>query len=360
MTKGLSLAGHDVFVIATAPEETKADNVYFLRSNFYNLGNYPIWYRFFWHLFDFFAWGKLKKITNILDRERPDLVITHNLVGVGLSLPRFLKKKKYRHFHVLHDIQLLHPSGLMFWNKEKLINSWPARFYQFAVKLLFASPEVVISPSGWLLAEHKKKGFFPASEKKVIPHFFPSKFLNSKLGNCSWEKDKKNSGSRRFLFVGQLEEYKGAEFLVDTWRFVCENNPSWQGELLMAGAGALSGKLEAAAALSLPSLKLLGRRTSDEIFELMKTADCLIVPSLCYENSPTVIYEAAAARLPIAAADLGGISELIRAVGGCLFEPGNQKDLAEKILRFPTDCAPLPLDFKADDYFVSLEKLIKS
>ncbi len=209
--KGLSRSGHDVFVIATSPEETKSDNVYFLKSIFYNLSSYPLWRRFFWHVGGLLAWNNTKKIKAILAKEKPDLVITHNLIGVGLSLPRLLKKNKQRHFHVLHDIQLLHPSGLMFWGKEWLIDAWPARFYQRIVRFLFGSPEVVISPSSWLLSEHEKRGFFKDSNRLVMPNFLKDRDVISEDAQRPSAPGK--TGKFVFLFVGQLEPHKGVDFL---------------------------------------------------------------------------------------------------------------------------------------------------
>lgn len=69
----------------------------------------------------------------------------------------------------------------------------------------------------------------------------------------------------------------------------------------------------------------------DETKEIMAAKDCLIVPSLCYENSPTVIYGTHAAGLPVIASRLGGIPELMKE-NDRLFAPGDENDLIEKIL----------------------------
>jgi glycosyltransferase involved in cell wall biosynthesis len=48
---------------------------------------------------------------------------------------------------------------------------------------------------------------------------------------------------------------------------------------------------------------------------------------VCYENSPTVIYEAYLVGIPVIASRIGGITELIHNLGGLLFRPGNKDDL---------------------------------
>jgi len=45
---------------------------------------------------------------------------------------------------------------------------------------------------------------------------------------------------------------------------------------------------------------------------LISEADCVIAPSLCYENAPTVILEAMSQNVPVIASCLGGVGELIK------------------------------------------------
>ena len=61
--------------------------------------------------------------------------------------------------------------------------------------------------------------------------------------------------------------------------------------------------------------------------------DTLIVPSMCYENSPAVIYEALSMGLPVMAADIGGVPELIiEGKNGWIFTAGNFDELNKKII----------------------------
>ncbi len=55
-----------------------------------------------------------------------------------------------------------------------------------------------------------------------------------------------------------------------------------------------------------------------------------MVPSLCYENSPTVITMAYSLGLPVLAADIGGIGELVHDKR-LLFQPADENDLINKI-----------------------------
>jgi|WetSurMetagenome_2_1015567.scaffolds.fasta_scaffold00331_20 glycosyltransferase involved in cell wall biosynthesis len=330
MVAGLEKIGHEVFVITTAPKGSRTEKVYYLRSIFYNLEKYPLIARFFWHIFDLFDLLKVSEVKKILKEKNPDLVITNNLMGLGFLLPGLLKKLKIKHVHVLHDIQLLHPSGLMFWGKEKIIDSVSAKIYQAITRSLFGSPNAVVSPSRWLLDEHEKKGFFKNSKKTILPNYFAEKKLvkNIKQPFGFSQGGKIPDTKYQFLYVGQIEEHKGIEFLIKTFLEFLKNNSGV--ELMVIGGGSQSEKIKKISA-GRPEIKILGRKNSAEVAELMQKSDCLVVPSLCYENSPTVIYEAVAVGLPVIGAKIGGITELIEAAGGILFEPRNQVELLKRM-----------------------------
>lgn len=75
-----------------------------------------------------------------------------------------------------------------------------------------------------------------------------------------------------------------------------------------------------------------GPYRQDELPQVLHALDALIVPSLWYENTPTVIYEAVAAGVPVIASDLGGMRELVETLrGGWLFPRGDAAELAQLI-----------------------------
>ena len=62
------------------------------------------------------------------------------------------------------------------------------------------------------------------------------------------------------------------------------------------------------------------------------SARAVILPSECYENAPMAILESFGRGKPVIGARIGGIPEMIDdGVNGFLFEPGNRKDLQEKL-----------------------------
>jgi glycosyltransferase involved in cell wall biosynthesis len=81
-------------------------------------------------------------------------------------------------------------------------------------------------------------------------------------------------------------------------------------------------------------LKLAGVYRRQEMSQVFRDLDVIIVPSLWYENSPNVILEAFAHRTPVIASNLGGMAELVlHEENGLLFAPGDPDDLARQLRR---------------------------
>ncbi len=316
---GLEQTGHEVIVIATKPigARCREKNVYYLNSFYYHLNKIPKPLRLLWHLGDLFDFVSYLKIKSILNKEKPAVVITNNLKGLGYLIPRLLKRLKIKHLHTLHDIQLLHPAGLMLYGREKQINGLAARIYAGCCRRLFASPAAVISPSAWLMKIHTDKNFFPRSQKIILPNPAPAITAVNK---------NKPTKIFRFLYVGQVEKHKGILFLIEVFKRSCFDQEKNLCRLTIVGTGTKIKKAKKLAANE-KNIEILGRRDNSEIIAIMSATQALILPSLCYENSPTVIYEAAAVGLPIIASRLGGTTELVRALGGILFTAGNEGDL---------------------------------
>lgn len=305
--------GHSVFVISTKPKTKKTDeekDVYYLSSSYSELSHFSFIKRLAWQIINLFNIKKYQEISKILEEEKPDLIITNNLMGLGLLTPRAIEKTKAKHLHVLHDIQLIHPSGLMYFGEEALINSLFAKIYQKITSLLFNQGVTIISPSKWLIELHQTKGLFKNNKSQVISNpFLKTLTVNTK------------NPTNNFIFIGQLEYHKGIDlFIAAAARFTDYN-------FLVVGDGSI--KIE-----ETNNLKVLGRKTSNEVSELLNNSLAAIIPSRCYENSPTVIYEAAAVNTPVIAAELGGIPELIDRFGGLLFEPDNLDSLVMTIEQF--------------------------
>jgi glycosyltransferase involved in cell wall biosynthesis len=104
-------------------------------------------------------------------------------------------------------------------------------------------------------------------------------------------------------------------------------------------------------ARGLEQVEFLGWLPKAQVFDLMKAAAALIVPSAWFEG-PLVVLEAMAVGLPVVASRLGVLEELIDdSRTGRLFRPGDAEDLAarlERLLTAPHELAAMRREARAE------------
>ncbi len=313
LVKELTDMGHQVTVVTTGKKSGLENNdnvrVYILspRNIFWygEIGRYLLVVRAVWHLIDLFNFWQAARVREILKIEKPDLVWSHNLKGLGFLIPRIVKKLGIRHAHTLHDIQLLAPSGVATARQLHL------GLYGRLTRWLFGSPTIVTSPSRWLLETYRRFGFFGQSICEVLPHIFQSQ---SPVTLMAGKK-------QLMLFLGQLEATKGLPFLIEAM-----HDESL--ELLVVGSGSLEDYVKKS------GVDYRGRLNGEALENLWSEVSFLVAPSLILENSPTVILEAFGHGVPVIASAIGGVPELVEeGKTGFLFEPGNRESLRQAINR---------------------------
>lgn len=332
IVEGLREAGHEVVIITSTPEYggvENSDGVMIYRVHPRNLYFYtdahrhssPV--RFLWHLIDIFNTSVARQVREILNKEKPDIVHTHNLLGLSFLIPNTIRLLGFRHIHTVHDVQLVEPSAMILKAKEHSwrYNGFPTRWYAWLMKQLMGSPNVVISPSQFLLDFYQSRGFFEQSLCTVLRN--PVTF-NFPANTNSVQRD----SVFRFLYLGQVEAHKGVELLVRVYKELSLDGS----ELHIVGAGS---ELEHIRALAQGDRRIIvhGKKERAELPELFAKTNMTVVPSLCYENSPTVIFESLHFGVPVLASNIEGIAELIReGENGLTFEAGAVASLKEKML----------------------------
>lgn len=333
--------GHEVSIITAKPwsgwssldpeieekDEYKIIRYYPLNLFFYkNDHKWPLPIRLLWHFFDLFNIQSANLARDILRTEKPDLVITHNLIGLGFFIPGVIHRLGIRHIHVLHDIQLAVRSGLMKKGQE---NAWfvsgiIARIYQKIVKSLFGSPEKIVSPSQFLMDFYTKLDYFPRSQKEVIRNPLDERFLAFEVSQTEPE----NKEITDFGYIGQLVEHKGLKTLQNAFSGLSEPNL----RLHIVGSGPMQAEIEEWAKQD-SRVTYKGRIPNEELPRFYQSIDVTVLPTETYENSPTVVFESLTSRRPVIASDIGGTAEpLEEGKTGFLFEPGNSDQLQKKLL----------------------------
>ncbi|MDD5165972.1 MAG: glycosyltransferase family 4 protein [Candidatus Omnitrophica bacterium] len=175
-------------------------------------------------------------------------------------------------------------------------------------------------------SEHIKDSFIrfgiPAEKIKF------SKFnLNSSLYNAASQKSRSNK--IRFAFIGTLLPAKGLHVLIESFN----NIPSRDIELkvyakLRSYAGYEHYLPYLKKLIKNKNIRLMGDFDHENVADIFKEIDVLIVPSLWQENRPLVIEEAFLSQTPVIASRIGGIPELVKhSVNGLLFDPGDAESL---------------------------------
>jgi glycosyltransferase involved in cell wall biosynthesis len=142
------------------------------------------------------------------------------------------------------------------------------------------------------------------------------------------------------LYLGRLTEDKGAEI---AYRALSElRRRGVPARLVLAGpadprTGLALDSLAAALGVA-EDVKRVGPLDAAAIAPLLQGAHAMLVPSLVPDVFPLVIVEAARARVPVVAADIGGIPEAVRdEEHALLFPPGDVTACATALARVLAD-----------------------
>jgi glycosyltransferase involved in cell wall biosynthesis len=270
-----------------------------------------------WHGIDLWNPHSYFIIRKILGQEKPDIVHTHNLGGMSLSVFSAIRFLQIPHVHTVHDYSLYCPRATLIHRNGKMCTSPhnACSLYERIKKDLARSPDLVTAPSNYILDDHVKHGFFKNAIVKKVPLGIdlPKKMF------C-----RKPAGTIHILSVGQIVRHKGVAVLINAFRLI----ESDHAVLHIVGKGPDFNECQRLASGD-KRILFHGFVSAEQLDQLYRTAHLLVIPSLWPDNSPMVIYEAFSYGLPVIGSRIGGIPELIdHGKNGFLTEPGNVSGLA--------------------------------
>ena len=280
-----------------------------------DLSKHGFVFKLLWHFVDLFNFWSGRIVKRILDNENPNIVETHNLMGIGYELGMKDKGLEMKWKHYLHDIQLVEPSGVLLWDHKK--DSFWQKIYSGILKKKFRGVDFVVSPTEFLKSFYEDRGFFTNSDFQIERQPTPNPSL------------KKRGEYVRFIFVGSLVEHKGLQVLMQAWDEL-ENNGQ---ELHIVGDGILKEEIEKWAEDE-KSIFVHGRLEGEKLEEMYRASDILIFTSTCIENNPTVIHEAMHYGLGVIAADTGGVREILDRDNSWIYVPDDVEGLVKIVKRF--------------------------
>lgn len=343
LARWLAGQGHPVRVLTSAPTppdegtEVLTDGLTVERRYFENIyqvykappASAPAKLR--WHFTDHFHPESERICGEVMDDFQPDVVNSHDLQGIGYNLLKAVGDRDLPCVQTLHDFGFICLSMNQFRGGREcayhhlscVASTMIKRSYFKGIKHL-----AFHSTSAALMERYRPH--LPGHAELLasnVPLFFPA------VENAA--ATPRESGRVEFLYAGQLEPWKGIEFLVSVLE---ELAGAFRFRLTVVGGGSLLEPLRARAA-RLHWLHIVGKVPPGQVGGHMSGSDLLIVPSLWFENAPLVISQAIELGLPVLGSDTGGVPEMIEAgVNGTLLARGDRqawKTELERICREP-------------------------
>lgn len=356
IAKHLYKIGKEIFVISTLPKFTsqvindKVDGIKVYR--FYPLNLYsamkskqkPGILKPFWHGIDIWNIDTYFKIKNILKEENPDVINTHNISGFSPAVWSAAKSLRIPVVHTIHDYGMICSRTTLLRKDGAICDGRCADCMIFGLFKKFFSRSIAatISPSKFIMDTLLKAQFFSRTKNTVV--------YNGIEPLASSQKDCGADGPLHFLYIGQVAKHKGVGLLLETFSRL----PVRDIQLSVIGTGDQLPELKAKYAGD-ARIVFHGFVTGQEKEKLMKKCHVAVVPSMWYENSPKVIYEAYRLGMPVVGSRIGGIPELIDdGKSGLLFEAGSREALETCLQRFIDD--PNMMNRMRADCFRQAEK----
>lgn len=211
-------------------------------------------------------------------------------------------------------------------DEEAELNNWSSWINRRMIetKSIIDKVDYFIAPSNYLRDRFVNDFAVPNDKIRYLDYGFPTEYLNQTAK--SEEKTEFTFG-----YIGTHIPAKGINQLLEAFIQIEEKatlkifgRPSGQStEVLKKIAAKSKNKIEFAG-------EYINHNLADEVFSKV---DCIVVPSIWGENSPLVIHEAQACKIPVITADFGGMKEYVsHHKNGLLFEHRNIESLKEQLI----------------------------
>jgi glycosyltransferase involved in cell wall biosynthesis len=286
----------------------------------------------------------VKDIDTLASTFKPNLIHVHNTFPlISPSIFWAAEKNKIPVIQTLHNYRLICPQAMLLRNGQICEDCVGGFAWKGILRKCYhdsAAQTAVVAGSAGLhgaLGTYSKKvtqfiatddfcrekfieGGLPSEKIQVKPHFVPKPVITS-------------SSRKGGIFVGRLSKEKGISVLSEALRI--HETP-----LRVVGSGPDETLLR-----NIRGVELLGFLPRKEIYSQLASASWLVAPSISYETFGLSIVEAFACGTPAIVSRIGALKSLIEdGVTGLLVEPGNPRDLAEKIQwaqNHPTEMAKM-------------------
>ena len=253
----------------------------------------------------------IRKLRRLFKEEKPDVIHTH-LYAIKYAMIAGMQAKVKSRVHTVHTIA----------QKEG------GKFSQKLNKFFFKHANVVPVALSELVQETIQQEYKMSKDKIPV-------ILNGiDLSKCKPKADYAINDTIKILHIGRFCEVKNHKGLVHAFEIFHRKYPN--SILQLIGDGELRGEIQSfvdEAGLT-ECVEFLGLQ--DNVYGYLHGADIFTLPSL-YEGIPMTLIEAMATGLPIVAANVGGIPDmLVNGESGILVDVDSEK-IADAFLRLAND-----------------------
>lgn len=337
LAEELSKKGNEVFVLTTGSQSDKEfiNGINVIRTKCKNVFSYKeyrnknICLKAIFKVLDinnFFAYNSYKKIIKDIS---PDIIHTNNLYGISPIIWKIGKDLKVPIVHTLRDYYLLCSKSTLIKNNEDCTQiSSKCKIYRELNEKLSRYVQVVTAPSKAVISIFESNGYFKNAKKVSIENAIDFDFQETL--KIKKDKDTRDLNVIKFVFLGNLVEYKGIKLLVDTFKEIKNKEL----RLFIAGSGELEGYINEAAKND-SRITFCGKLQEKEVNLLLRDSDVLIAPSIWKEPFGRVVLDAHKAAMPAIVSKIGGLEDIIKhEQTGYLVRPANKADLEDAIMYF--------------------------
>lgn len=274
-----------------------------------------------------------REIKEIIRIEKPDIAHIHNVfICITPAVYFALKEAGVPVVQSLHNYRFFCIRGTFFVKGSVCEACKGKQFFNAVIRRCWRNSFLLSLLLTKLL--RKSEAFLNNIDAFIVTSKFSrDKFVELGLNkekmylklNCLMSEPKEDIQDDNYaLFIGRLVDYKGIKTLIKAFKLAKPFN------LKIIGDGPLSREVQSFVD-SYSNVKWLGKVERSLLNEEIRNSSFVIFPSECYENMPLVIMESFAYSKPVLASNLGAAKEfVVEGVSGMLFEPANEKDLAEK------------------------------
>lgn len=295
------------------------------------------------HFFQkYFSWRLYRNFKQTIKKINPDIIHIHHNLKSTVSILLAAKLSKVPIIHSMHDANLacISSYGVNKKTGEKCLSGslrsclrnrcFPlGKFIKHAILWKVRQwveknyVDIILCYSKFLMITLSSLGY---KNLEYLPYFI----------SLTANKSKKIATQKNqyLLYIGRLIELKGIKYLIEAFQIVTKTFPHLK--LIIIGDGPERKKLESyVEELRIKkTIFFTGDLSRNKLGTYYKNSYVFVTPSIGIENSPLTILEAFSFGVPVVASNIGGIPELVKdGKTGYLFEPRNNQDLADKILK---------------------------